>query len=160
MATATQQETIDFGPAERILNELSAVHSGHLIPLLQKIQEAYGYLPKPVLQEVSRRTSIPVSRMYGVITFYAQFYLQPHGRHTIRCCRGTACHVKGSLAIAEAIEHELGVRDGQTTPTRRFTFETVACLGTCFLAPVVMVDDDYYGLMTPERVPGILEKYQ
>jgi len=150
----------DLRPAERVLNEMAAPGQGDLIPLLQKLQEAYGYLPPAVLKEVSQRTGIPTSRMYGVITFYAQFYLAPHGRHTVRCCRGTACHVKGSLTVAEAIERALGVAEGRTTQDMRFTFETVACLGTCFLAPVMMVDSDYFGLITPERVGGILKKYE
>jgi NADH-quinone oxidoreductase subunit E len=110
--------------------------------------------------ELSRRTSIPASQIYGVATFYEQFYLEPHGRHTIRCCRGTACHVRGGHGLIEAISNELGVEDGHTTEDRRFTFETVACLGTCFLAPVIMVDDEYYGNVTTRMVKGIVEGYE
>jgi NADH:ubiquinone oxidoreductase subunit E len=131
-----------------------------LIPLLQELQNGYGYLPMEVLKWVSGRTGIPMSRIYGVITFYTQFYLEPKGRHTIRCCEGTACHVKGGKRVAEAIVDELGVEAGGTTPDMKFTFETVQCLGTCFLAPVVMVDGDYYGEMTKDKLIKVLKQYE
>ena len=130
-----------------------------LIPLLQEIQRAYGYLPKPILMEMSRRTGIEASRVYGVATFYEQFHLEPHGRHTIRCCRGTACHVKGGPKITKAVERILGVEAGRTTEDMRFTFETVACLGTCFLAPVMMINNDYYGHLNERKIKGILDGY-
>ncbi|UCD49258.1 MAG: NAD(P)H-dependent oxidoreductase subunit E, partial [Phycisphaerales bacterium] len=123
-------------------------------------QSAYGYLPPEVLMELSQRTGIPASRIYGVATFYEQFHLEPHGRHTVRCCRGTACHVRGGHGMIQAVSRMLGVSDGQTTEDMRFTFETVACLGTCFLAPVIMVDNDYYGNMTSTKVRDILERYK
>ena len=132
---------------------------GDLVPLLQKIQGAYGYLPQEILMALSKRTGIAASRIYGVATFYEQFYLEPHGRHTIRCCRGTACHVKGGPQIAKALRQHLGVEPGQTTDDMRFTFETVACLGTCFLGPVMMVNNDYYGHLTANKVKNILERY-
>ncbi|MBN2270292.1 MAG: NADH-quinone oxidoreductase subunit NuoE [Sedimentisphaerales bacterium] len=133
---------------------------GALIPLLQEIQRAYGYLPKPVLMEMSRRTGIEASRIYGVATFYEQFHLEPHGRHTIRCCRGTACHVKGGPKITKAVERILGIEPGETTEDMRFTFETVACLGTCFLAPTMMINNDYYGHLDARKVKSILEGYK
>jgi len=162
------ERAVDLDRVDGILEETRASHGSRksrpigpddLIPLLQRIQDAYGYLPYPVLERVNERTSIPLSRMFGVITFYAQFYTEPHGRHTIRCCQGTACHVKGGKRIAETIANHLKVEEGGTTDDMRFTFETVACLGTCFLAPVIMVDDDYYGQLTPDRIERILEKY-
>lgn len=158
MATVTEPQ-VDLSPAERILDQMGPVRATDLIPLLQKIQDAYGYLPLPVLQEASRRTGIPTSRMYGVITFYAQFYLTPRGRHTIRVCRGTACHVRGGNGVAESISRGLGIGEGETTPDNLFTLETVACLGTCFLAPAMMVGSDYYGLLTPEKIKSILQQY-
>jgi NADH-quinone oxidoreductase subunit E len=94
-----------------------------------------------------------------VATFYEQFHLEPHGRHTIRCCRGTACHVNGASEVLEAIESATGVAPGETTEDMRFTFETVACLGTCFLAPVIMVNNDYYGHLSGNQVKEILERY-
>ena len=160
-------QDIDIEPAQAILEKhgvATAVSGSNLseilIPCLQEIQAEYGYLPRPVLEWVSKQTAIPVSRMYGVITFYAQFFLEPHGRHTVRCCRGTACHVKGGESIADAIRKQLGVEEGETTDDMRYTFETVACLGTCFLAPVMMVDNDYFGRVTPGRVSAILRLYQ
>ena len=128
--------------------------------LLQKLQDAYGYLPKEVILEVAVHTGLPASRLFGVATFYSQFYLKPHGRHTVRCCRGTACHVRGGKDIERKIEQHLGVREGETTPDMQFTLETVACLGTCFLAPVMMVDHDYYGNLTPAKVKSILSNYK
>ena len=162
---ASTQSGIDLKPAREIIESIKKSTnsrldiSGRLIPSLQDLQSADGYLPIPVLHWVSRETRIPTSRMYGVITFYSQFYTEPHGRHTIRCCQGTACHVKGGKRIAEAIKKELEVGEGETTDDMRYTFETVACLGTCFLAPVMMIDNDYYGRLTPGRVPSILKKY-
>ncbi|OGV61852.1 MAG: NADH dehydrogenase [Lentisphaerae bacterium RIFOXYB12_FULL_65_16] len=150
---------MDWAPAQRILQQMSPVGESDLIPLLQNLQDTYGYLPAEVLTEVSRQTGIPTSRMYGVITFYAQFSMKPRGRHTIRCCRGTACHVRGGQSVADAVGRVLGIADGETTQDGRFTFETVACLGTCFLAPVMMVDNDYFGLLRPEKVNSILDAY-
>jgi NADH-quinone oxidoreductase subunit E len=155
---------IDAGVDLEVLDRVLAAHARvavtDLSPLLQEIQAGYGYLPPGVLLEMSRRTGIPASQIYGVATFYEQFHLQPHGRHTVRCCRGTACHVKGGHGMIQAVSRTLGIAEGQTTPDMRFTFETVACLGTCFLAPVVTVDNDYYGNMTSARVRAILDQYQ
>ena len=149
----------DFERLDDILASRDHFGANTLIPLLQDIQCAYGYLPREVLLEMSRRTRLPASQIYGVATFYEQFYLEPHGRHTIRCCRGTACHVRGGHGLIQAIERTLGISEGQTTGDMRFTFETVACLGTCFLAPVLMVNDDYYGNVTPNMIEGIVERY-
>ena len=140
-----------------ILEPFQPAGAGDLIPLLQEIQEAYGYLPADVLQEASRRTGIPTSRMYGVITFYSQFHLEPRGRHTVRACRGTACHVRGGKRVIEAAESYLGIGDGETRDDLTFTFETVACLGACALSPVIVVDERYAGKVTPERVEQMLQ---
>jgi NADH-quinone oxidoreductase subunit E len=149
-----------MGVLDKILASRGRVTATDLSPLLQEIQAGYGYLPPGVLLEMSRRTGLPASQIYGVATFYEQFHLEPHGRHTVRCCRGTACHVRGGHGMIQAISRELGITEGRTTQDMRFTFETVACLGTCFLAPVVMVDNDYYGSMTSTRVKGILDRYK
>ena len=151
---------VDMGVLDRILALRARVTATDLCPLLQEIQAGYGYLPPSVLLEMSRRTGIPASQVYGVATFYEQFHLEPHGRHTVRCCRGTACHVKGGQGMIQAVSREMGITEGQTTQDMRFTFETVACLGTCFLAPVLMVGNDYYGNMTSTRVRGILDRYK
>ncbi|HVO38169.1 MAG TPA: NAD(P)H-dependent oxidoreductase subunit E [Spirochaetia bacterium] len=129
-----------------------------LIPLLQKLQDAYGYLPAPVLTWASDRTAIPLSRMYGVATFYAQFSLEPRGKHSIRPCRGTACHVRGGKKIIATVQAALGLEDGETGPDLAFSFETVACLGACALAPVTVVDSTYYGKMTPRRAEQMIRQ--
>jgi NADH-quinone oxidoreductase subunit E len=147
-------------PALKIIEELSPITEGAIIPLLQRLQDVYGYLPQTVVLEVVRRTGLPASRVYGVATFYAQFRLKPGGRHTIRCCRGTACHVRGSKTVLNAVKSELGIDDGETTEDMKFSLETVACLGTCFLAPVIMVNNDYFGSMTPGRIRNVLDKYK
>lgn len=133
---------------------------GTLIPILQDVQQAYGYLPKDVIMYVADKTGVPASQIYGVATFYAQFHLNPRGRHVIRVCRGTACHVRGSKMVLEAIEKKLGITAGGTTPDLRFTLETVACIGACGLAPVMMVNDDTHGRLTPEMVDEILAQYK
>jgi NADH-quinone oxidoreductase subunit E len=142
-----------------ILERFEPVRADDLIPLLQQIQDEFGYMPEDVLERVSARTGIPTSRIYGVITFYAQFSLTPRGQNSVRCCRGTACYVRGSKAVRDAVEGVLGVGEGETREDRRFSFETVACLGTCFLAPVMMVNEQYYGLLTPEKATSVLSTY-
>jgi len=143
-----------------LLDELAVGPQSNLIGLLQEVQERFGYLPPHALREISRRTKIPLSRVYGVVTFYAQFYTEPRGRHTVVCCRGTACHVKGAARILDAVKKVLGIEEGESTPDLKFYLETVACLGTCFLAPVIMIDDQYHGKLTPQRVETILKHYQ
>ena len=133
---------------------------GALIPVLQDAQEIYGYLPEEVLVSVGKRLGIPMSRIYGVVTFYAQFYLSPRGRHTVRVCRGTACYVRGGKSILNVVKETLGVGEGETTEDFMFSLETVACLGTCFLAPVMMVGRNYYGKLIPQRVPSIIRSYE
>ncbi len=145
---------------QALLAELRISPESNLIAVLQQVQARFGYLPPEALKEVSRQIKIPLSRIYGVVSFYAQFYTEPHGRHTIRCCRGTACHVKGGGRVLEAIEQELGISEDESTPDLMFYLETVACLGTCFLAPVMMIDNQYFGQLTPRRVKTILRSYQ
>jgi len=133
---------------------------GALIPLLQGAQEIYGYLPKEVMQKISQELKIPFSKTFGVATFYAQFHLKPRGRNIIRVCQGTACHVRGGARVFGAVSDNLGVDKNETTADLRYTLETVACLGACGLAPVMMVNDDTHGRLTPERAAGILEHYE
>ncbi len=142
------------------LDELTGSDGFNLIGLLQDVQDRFGFLPPAALEGISKRTGISLSRIYGVVSFYSQFYTEPHGRHTIRCCRGTACHVKGAGRIIDAMEAELGISDGQTTPDKMFFLESVACLGTCFLAPAIMIDDQYFGKVTPRGIAEILENYR
>jgi len=154
------QALLDKSPALKICESMGKITSDSLIPILQQIQDAYGYLPAEILSEVSKQTGLHANHMYGVATFYEQFHLEPRGRHTVKCCRGTACHVRGSREIISALERELDVEEGKTTEDMRFTFETVACLGTCFLAPVVMVNDDYYGNVKASKIKTILDRYE
>jgi len=151
---------VDVKPARALIDSRRPVEPSDLIPLLQALQEHYGYLPRPVLETVTEETGIPLSRVMGVATFYEQFSLTPRGRHIIRVCRGTACHVRGGARIAKAVADALGVSEGETTPDMQFTLYTVACLGTCFLAPAMMIDHEYYGQLTPTKVPKILDYYR
>ena len=129
---------------------------GNLIGILQDVQERFGYLPASALEEISHRAGTPLSRIHGVVSFYAQFYTAPRGKHTIRCCRGTACHVRGAARVLDMVRRTLGIDEDRTTPDMMFYLETVACLGTCFLAPAMMIDNQYFGKLTPQRVQSIL----
>ena len=120
---------------------------GVLIPLLQEAQQADGYISRARMVEIHRESGIPLPHIYGVATFYAQFRLQPVGRHLVRVCHGTACHVTGARGITEALESELGVATGDTTKDGQYTLEPVACLGCCSLAPVITVGPDTFGAL-------------
>lgn len=132
---------------------------GPLISILQDVQNTFGYLPENILTYLSHVLKIPESRMWGTVTFYSQFYLQPRGENTIKVCMGTACHVRGAAKILERLQRILGIKAGETTEDLKFNLETVRCLGTCFLAPVIMINSDYFGKLTPEKVEKILERY-
>ena len=112
------------------------------------------------MEYVAQETKTPISSIYGVVTFYSQFHLNPRGRNIIRVCQGTACHVRGGKLILEEVEKELGVKAGHTTEDLRFTVETVACIGACGLAPVMQINEDTHGRLTPEKIALILEKYE
>ena len=151
-------ESPDLSKIDDVLNHYRG-ERGALIPVLQEAQSIYGYLPEEVLRRISSELNVPLSKIYGVITFYAQFYLTPRGKHVIKSCQGTACHVRGAKGVLESLTRELGVEPGGTTEDLRFSLETVACVGTCFLAPVIMIDEDYYGKLTPKRAIDALGKY-
>jgi NADH-quinone oxidoreductase subunit E len=142
-----------------IFNNYTAKEKSNLIGILQDIQGIYGYLPESALLEISEFLGVPVSRIYGVATFYNQFRLKPLGNHVIRVCRGTACHVKNSANILFALETTLGIKAGETTRDKNFTLETVACIGACSIAPVINVDSDYYGRIEVKDITKILKKY-
>ncbi|MFZ5645190.1 MAG: NADH-quinone oxidoreductase subunit NuoE [Bacillota bacterium] len=133
---------------------------GGLIPLLQEAQEIYSYLPKEVMQQISRGLGIPFSKTFGVATFYAQFHLKPRGRNVIRICQGTACHVRGAAKLFDSVSENLGVGINGTTEDFRYTLETVACLGACGLAPAMMINDDTHGRLSPDNVTDILKQYE
>ena len=133
---------------------------GGLIPILQTVQGEFGYLPEVALETISRELKIPEAEIYGVATFYAQFHLKPRGRHIVRVCRGTACHVRGSQKILDMVKEITGIKENETTADRRFTIEPVACLGACGLAPVMVVDDQTFGRLEPNKVRAILNKFE
>ena len=141
-------------------NQSFAGEQGRLIPLLQKVQDEDGYLRRERLIEIHRETGIPLTEVYGVATFYAQFRLKPVGERLVRVCHGTACHVSGARELTDAIEKHLGVKIGETTADRRFTVETVSCLGCCSLAPVVMIGSDTHGNLSPSGAVKVLKRYQ
>ncbi|MCX7912061.1 MAG: NADH-quinone oxidoreductase subunit NuoE [Dehalococcoidales bacterium] len=130
-----------------------------LIDILHDTQAAIGYLPREALEEIARGLGIPLSQVYSVVTFFKAFSLEPRGRHLIQVCMGTACHVRGADKVLAQIEKELGVKAGANTADLRFTLQTVNCVGSCALGPVVIVDQDYYGEMAPEKVSGMLGNY-
>ena len=133
--------------------------AARLIPILQEVQAAYRYLPPDVMTFVATALNLPPARVYGVATFYAHFTLEPKGRHVIRLCDGTACHVKQSEPILQALQQRLGLTDRvRTTPDLSFTIEVVSCLGACGLAPVVVVDDRVYGQVTPSKAVELVEE--
>jgi len=129
---------------------------GSLITILQKAQEIYGYLPMDVIRLISDRTGVKPAKIMGVATFYTQFRLQPVGKYLIMLCKGTACHVNGSDLIEKTVTETLGIKDGETTPDGLFTLKNVACLGCCSLSPVMMINDETYGRLTPQKTKEIL----
>jgi NADH:ubiquinone oxidoreductase subunit E len=133
---------------------------GSLIPVLEEAQVTLEYLPMSVQKKIARELNLPLSRVYGVVTFYSFFTMKPRGKHTVRVCLGTACYVRGGKALAETLAKEFGVEEGETTPDRMFTYETIRCLGACGLGPVVVVDETVHGRVKPSKVREILSQYK
>ncbi len=131
-----------------------------LIPILQEVQEAHGYVSKEAVVRIGRHLDLPAAKVYGVATFYNQFRFAPPGRFHIQVCRGTACHVKGSAGILEAIQQVLKVQPGQTTRDGRFSLEVVACIGACGLAPVICVNGEFHAKLTADAVRDIIDEYR
>ena len=161
-------ERLEPEPLDLSLDEISEVdsilaeHDGQqssILPVLQDINKKFHWLPQGALQRVSDVLAIPFSRVFRIATFYNVFSLKPQGKHIIRVCMGTACHVKGGARILESLERELDLKSGSTTDDRRFTLEAVRCLGCCGLAPAVTINDDVYGGMTPQKIIKALDKY-
>ncbi|MCK4273442.1 MAG: NADH-quinone oxidoreductase subunit NuoE [Dehalococcoidales bacterium] len=143
------------------VDEILASYTGvkaELIPILQQVQQAFGYLPEEAMSRIAQFVEVPECTVFGVATFYAQFKLVPTGRNIIKVCRGTGCYVKGAPRILEETEKILGIKDGETTPDLEYTLETVACFGSCALAPVMVVNDKVYGSMTTDKVKKILDR--
>ena len=142
-----------------VILDRHARRASSLIPILQAIQHEYHYLPEEVLTYVATSLDVPAARVYGVATFYAHFALQPKGKHVIRMCDGTACHVKQSIPVLNALRQKLGTTEtSQTTPDMLFTIETVACLGACGLAPVIVIDEQVHGQITPQRALALVDE--
>ena len=133
---------------------------GSLMQVLHKAQETFGYLPIEVQKFISSELDVPLAEVYGVATFYTQFAIEPKGKHKIGVCLGTACYVKSSQLIMDKLTKELKIKVGETTPDNLFTLEATRCLGCCGLAPVMMIDQDVYGKLEPNKIPEILEKYR
>lgn len=146
---------IDLALLEPVLEKYASVE-GSLITILQKAQDLYGYLPIDLLAYIAERCGVKPAKVLGVATFYTQFRLNPVGKNLILLCKGTACHVNGASAIEEAIKEELKVAEGEITPDGLFTYSNVACLGCCSLSPVMMIGEDTYGSLTPEKAKEIL----
>lgn len=155
MECLCSQAKSDLSLLEPILEQYAGT-KGSLITILQHAQEIYGYLPQDVIRRISERTGVKPAKIMGVATFYTQFRLQPVGKYLIMLCKGTACHVNGSDLIEKTITEALGIHDGETTEDGLFTLKNVACLGCCSLSPVMMINEETYGSLTPEKTRAIL----
>ncbi len=147
----------DLTLLDNVLNKYANV-KGSLITILQQAQEIYGYLPTDVIYYIAEKTGSTPAKVMGVATFYTQFRLQPIGKYLVMLCQGTACHVNGSAKILKTVEDELKIKDGETTEDGLFTIKTVACLGCCSLSPVMMINEETYGSLTPEKAVSILNE--
>lgn len=144
------------------LNSVFASYQGdknELIPVLQDVQEEIGYLPEEAMREVARFVRLPEAKVFGVVTFYARFHLEPRGEHIVRLCCGTACHVRGAAKIADKIKTMLDVEVGETTEDMNYTYEEVACIGACGLAPVMTIDDKTFGKLDPDKTEKTIKKF-
>ena len=153
----SNSKKVDLTLLDSVLNKYAAV-KGSLITILQKTQDIYGYLPEEAIVLISEKTGIAESEIMGVGTFYTQFRFEPVGKYLIMLCQGTACHVNSSELILQTIKDELGIDDGQTTKDGLFSLKCVACLGCCSLSPVMMINEDTYGSLTPDKTKKILKE--
>jgi NADH-quinone oxidoreductase subunit E len=158
-AENVQEQEIDLTAANAVIDKYIDM-KGALMPVLQEIQECYGYIPEPTVHLVADRLNVYSSQIYGVLTFYAQFHLEPRGKYIVRVCMGTACHVKGAGRIGDTLKDRLGIGHAETTPDLKFTAEFVACIGACGMAPVIMVNDATYGSMSVQKMDEVVKKYQ
>jgi NADH-quinone oxidoreductase subunit E len=161
-SVAQNTDVVLAGPeaaVEERLNEILTSYQGQeeeLIPILQQVQQVFGYLPEPAMKRIARFLKLPESTVFGVGTFYAQFKLVPSGRNIIKVCRGTACHVRDATSILGEVEKQLGIKPGESTPDLEYALETIACFGSCALAPVMVIGHNVYGRMTPAKVKEAL----
>lgn len=163
---AQQKSKVPFNGTAQQEEQLKQViaqskdEKGALMPVMQKAQEIYGYLPIEVQTIISNEMNIPLEKVYGVATFYSQFSLYPKGKYKISVCLGTACYVKGSGEIYEKLQEKLGIKGGECTADGKFSLEACRCIGACGLAPVMMINEDVFGRLTPDQLDGILAKYK
>ena len=161
---AEDTELLKDFTAEQVnrLNAIIAKYKGKpggLIPVLEEAQVTLEYLPISVQKKIAEGLNLPLSRVYGVVTFYSFFTMTPRGKHTVRICLGTACYVRGGKALSDSLKKEFGINEGETTPDRMFTLETVRCLGACGLGPVIVVDENVHGRVKPAKIKEILSQY-
>ena len=155
-----------MNPTEMDWEKLSGILAQHqgkkwgLIPLLQEVQEGFGFIPPESIESIAETLNLYPSQVQGVISFYSGFSTEPKGKCVLKVCRGTACHVKGGKSVLRLIQKDLDLKEGETSPDYQFTLETAACLGACFLAPAMMVDREYYGKLNPIKVTSILGEYR
>ena len=149
---------MDFGKLDAILSNYRG-QEGVLVSVLQEVQAEFGWVPPEAIGHIADALQVFPSQVYGVLTFYDQFYLTPRGRNTVRVCRGTACHVRGGKSVLRSVEQTLGLKEGKTSDDYKFSLETVACLGACAMGPVIVINRTYYGKMAPRKVETILKQY-
>jgi NADH-quinone oxidoreductase subunit E len=147
---------VDLKPLDALIEKYRHA-KGNVIPLLQGTQSLFGFIPREAFEKIAAETGLKTSDLYGVATFYAQFRLKPVGKHIIKVCHGTACHVQNANAVSDSIKEALGVGDGETTADGFFTLESVACLGCCSLAPVMMIGDETFGNLTGSEAVKIIK---
>ena len=149
----------EHSKVDKIIESYSHEKSA-LIAVLQEIENSYGYLPAWTLRQVSEKLEAPLIQVYSVASFYDAFHLTPRGKHLIRVCLGTACYLRGSTRVLEALERELGIKDGETTSDLEFSIQSVRCLGACALSPVMIIDERYFDKMTPMKINSVLKRVQ
>lgn len=155
MKEFTEEQVLEL---DRIIMKYKG-KAGGLIPVLEEAQVALEYIPMSVQKRIALGLNLPLSRVYGVVTFYSFFTMTPRGKHTIRVCLGTACYVRGGKALSEELEKQFGIKEGETTADRMFTLESVRCLGACGLGPVIVVDEDVHGRVKPVKIKEVLSQY-
>ncbi|MBM4053817.1 MAG: NADH-quinone oxidoreductase subunit NuoE [Planctomycetes bacterium] len=154
-----KKDELDLSKTEEILAKYEGA-KGAIIPILQKIQLEYGYLPESAIDLVAERLNTSASELIGVSTFYAQFHLKPRGKHIVKVCCGTACHVKNSRGLTTKVHQKLKIHKNETTEDKMFTFEEVSCLGACGIAPVVVIDSSVHGEISPDEFEKLLDEYK
>jgi NADH:ubiquinone oxidoreductase subunit E len=156
------KQKLNLKPLDKILEKFDSYKDKEqaLIPSLQAIQAVYNYLPKPALEKLAKTKNLSLSQIYGVATFYSQFNLRPQGKHVIKVCEGTACHVQGTKEVIEGIQDYLKLKDSDTTTDNKFTLQSVACLGCCSLAPAIMIDEKVYGKLTKDSVVKLIKNFE